>query len=144
MTLTDLVATFKVTQGLQPEADPEQSMQMVRHVPFRPDSRACTGVPYHAAQSIGGGANCSQPQSDAATSRFFDLPAEIRNLTYRELLLTQNAISRVPNPRFFTFSGPEKPLQIDAWDAWDGRSKIHVENIHLERSTCSMALLRVN
>ena len=140
-------------KGMQLE-DKFASLQTrpVRLESYRPADGETTDIAYHAAEMLEGEVGHFEQSPEAHPFRFYDLPPEVRNQIYRELLLTQNAIWRVPNPKFFTFHRPVEPLNMnEGSNVGDGpvgyqpvAGTVLCENIHVEKSTCDMALLRVD
>ena len=137
-------------RGVHEEKSGLAQTQPVHHGPLHLASKAMTDTSYHATHKLG--IKYPERNSISPPFRFFDLPAEVRNQIYRDALLTQNAISRVPNPKFFSFHEPAEPLYMDEGEELRRGQTRYVptvgtvlcENIHVEKSTCNMSLLRVN
>ena len=135
---------------MQAEQESESNITLSsQDVPLQTVGNEATGIPHHISDNpVDEGLNTGHI-SKRSIFRFFDLPSELRDQIYREALLTQNAVSRVPNPDFFVFDDPEGPFHMVDEEGpkprsiYDAGDVLH-ENIHLERSTCNMALLRVN
>lgn len=150
MTYTDDVDHISVVKPIEHAV--QHQKHFVPSVSLHQYGNEAVDTSYHANCNHSVKAQDIKRNPEVSVFRFFDLPAEVRNQIYRELLLTRNAISRAPNPKFFIFYRPESPLYVDEDpEVGEGQDEylpevgtVVSENIHVEKSTCSMALLRVN
>ena len=75
---------------------------------------------------------------------FLDLPAEIRNQIYRNLLVTQHVMRRFPNPSYLNSRTESEPIDNVLEPSTERVGTVRCQNIWKIESKFEMAILRVS